>query len=138
MSRFFVFCNVFYHRFVNIYTHILFIMKKTFKIAALSLLMAVAVVSCKKKATEPVSVETPVEVVEPTPVEPIQVETVSAVSPEVVQKVNDALKDFPNVKAEVVNDELTITGKVTPDQARKIKMSIDALKVGKVNYNYTN
>ncbi|UPQ80008.1 transporter [Flavobacterium azooxidireducens] len=113
-------------------------MKKTFKIAALSLLMAAAVVSCKKKATEPVSVETPVEVVEPTPVEPIQVETVSAVSPEVVQKVNDALKDFPNVKAEVVNDELTITGKVTPDQARKIKMSIDALKVGKVNYNYTN
>jgi hyperosmotically inducible protein len=113
-------------------------MKKIIRIATLSILISVAVVSCKKKATEPVSVETPVEVVEPTQVEPIQVETVSAVSPEVVQKVNDALKDFPNVKAEVVNDELTITGKVTSDQARAIKMSIDALKVGKVNYNYTN
>jgi osmotically-inducible protein OsmY len=114
-------------------------MKKMIKTAALSLLVAAAVVSCKKKAAEePVSSETPVEVVEPTPVEPIAVETVSAVAPEVVHKVNDALKDFPNVKAEVVNGELTISGKVTPDQARTIKMSIDALKVGKVNYNYTN
>lgn len=65
------------------------------------------------------------------------VETVSAVAPEVVQKVTDALKDFPGVKAEVVNGELTLTGNVSPEQARKIKMSVDALKVGKVNYSYT-
>lgn len=108
-------------------------MKKTFQTAVLSFMIAAAVVSCKKK-TETVSTETQTEVVEPI----TTVETVSAVSPEVVQKVNDALKDFPNVKAEVINDELTITGKVTPEQAREIKMSIDALQVGKVNYNYIN
>ncbi len=71
-----------------------------------------------------------------TPPAPV-VETTSAVAPETVQKVTDALKDFPSVKAEVVNGELTLTGNVSPEQARKIKMSVDALKVGKVNYNYT-
>ena len=64
------------------------------------------------------------------------VETVSAVAPEVQQKVTDAVKDFPDVKVDVVNGELTLTGEVTAEQARKIKMSVDALKVGKVNYDY--
>lgn len=65
------------------------------------------------------------------------VETTSAVDPAVQQKVQDAVKDFPSVKVEVVNGELTLTGNVSPQQARKIKESVDALKVGKVNYNYT-
>lgn len=68
---------------------------------------------------------------------PAVVETVSAVDPEVQQKVADAVKDFPSVKVEVVNGELTLTGNVSPEQAKKIKMSVDALKAGKVNYNYT-
>ncbi len=65
------------------------------------------------------------------------VATTSAVDPAVQQKVTDALKDFPSVKVEVVNGELTLTGNVSSTQARKIKESVDALKVGKVNYNYT-
>lgn len=65
------------------------------------------------------------------------VETTSAVDPAVQQKVTDALKDFPSVKVEVVNGELTLTGNVSATQARKVKESVDALKVGKVNYNYT-
>lgn len=65
------------------------------------------------------------------------VEIVSAVAPEVLQKVQDALKDFPSVTADVVNGELTLTGNVSQIQARKIKESVDALKVGKVNFNYT-
>ena len=68
---------------------------------------------------------------------PVVVETVSAVDPAVQQKVTDAVKDFPSVKVEVVNGELTLTGNVSRVQARKIKMSVDALKAGKVNYNYT-
>jgi len=66
-----------------------------------------------------------------------EVVTTSAVDPAVQQKVTDALKDFPSVKVEVVNGELTLTGNVSSTQARKIKESVDALKVGKVNYNYT-
>lgn len=59
---------------------------------------------------------------------------VNAVDPAVLTKVQDAVKDFPSVKAEVVNGELTLTGNVSPQQAKKIKESVDALKIGK----YTN
>lgn len=62
---------------------------------------------------------------------------VNSVDPANMQKVTDALKDFPSAKAEVINGELTITGTVSSAQARKIKESVDALQVGKVNYNYT-
>ncbi|MEG0928179.1 MULTISPECIES: BON domain-containing protein [Chryseobacterium] len=65
------------------------------------------------------------------------VETTSAVDPAIQKKVQDAVKDFPTVKVEVVNNELTLTGNVSKEQAKKIKQSVDALKVGKVKYNYT-
>ncbi|REC49556.1 BON domain-containing protein [Chryseobacterium pennipullorum] len=68
---------------------------------------------------------------------PAPVETKSAVDPVVQKKVQDAVKDFPTVKVEVINDELTLTGNVSKEQAKKIKQSVDALKVGKVKYNYT-
>lgn len=67
---------------------------------------------------------------------PVVVDTVSAVDPMVQQKVTDAVKDFPSVNVEVVNGELTLTGNVSQAQARQIKMSVDALQAGKVNYNY--
>lgn len=69
--------------------------------------------------------------------DPVVVETASAVDPVVQQKVTDAVKDFPSVNVEVVNGELTLTGNVSSAQARQIKMSVDALNAGKVNYNYT-
>lgn len=65
------------------------------------------------------------------------IENASMVDPAVQQKVKDAVKDFPTVNVEVVNNELTLTGNVSSTQARKIKESVDALKVGKVNFNYT-
>lgn len=63
------------------------------------------------------------------------VETASAVDPAVQKKVQDAVKDFPSVKVEVVNGQLTLTGNVSGLQARKIKESVDALKIGKYNNN---
>jgi len=63
------------------------------------------------------------------------VETASVVDPMVQQKVKDAVKDFPSVTIEVINGELTLTGNVSSLQARKIKESIDALKIGKYNNN---
>jgi hyperosmotically inducible periplasmic protein len=71
------------------------------------------------------------------PPPPPPVETTSAVAPEVQQKVQDAVKDIPGVKVEVINGELTLTGTISSKDARKVKESVDALKVGKVNYNYT-
>lgn len=69
------------------------------------------------------------------PPPPPPVETASVVDPAVQQKVQDAVKDFPSVKVESVNGELTLTGNVSSAQARKIKESIDALKIGKYNNN---
>ncbi len=68
---------------------------------------------------------------------PAPVETQSAVDPAVQQKLQDAVKDIPGVKLEVINGELTLTGTISASDARKVKESVDALKVGKVNYNYT-
>lgn len=58
---------------------------------------------------------------------------VNQVDPAVLQKVQDAVKDFPSVKVEVVNGELTLTGNASAQQARKIKESVDALQIGKYN-----
>ncbi|PQA95917.1 transporter [Chryseobacterium shigense] len=69
------------------------------------------------------------------PAAPAPVETTSAVDPAVQKKVQDAVKDFPSVKVEVVNGQLTLTGNVSGLQARKIKESVDALKIGKYNNN---
>ncbi|AZA84965.1 transporter [Chryseobacterium lactis] len=66
---------------------------------------------------------------------PAPVDTASAVDPAVQKKVQDAVKDFPTVKVEVVNGQLTLTGNVSAQQARKIKESVDALKIGKYNNN---
>lgn len=68
---------------------------------------------------------------------PAPVETTTAVDPAVQKKVQDAVKDFPTVKVEVVNGQLTLTGNVSGLQARKIKESVDALKIGKYNNNLT-
>lgn len=65
------------------------------------------------------------------------IEMQSAVDPTIQQKVKDAVKDIPGVKVEVINGELTLTGNLSSSDARKVKESVDALKVGKVNYNYT-
>ncbi|SDH68837.1 hyperosmotically inducible protein [Chryseobacterium taeanense] len=72
-----------------------------------------------------------------TPTATTPVETQSAVDPAVQQKVKDAVKDIPGVNVEVINGELTLTGNISSSDARKVKESVDALKVGKVNYNYT-
>ncbi|MEY8759723.1 BON domain-containing protein [Chryseobacterium tongliaoense] len=91
----------------------------------------------KLKAVNGVKEVMDMATVAPVAATPAPVETQSAVDPAVQKKVQDAVKDFPSVKVEVVNGELTLTGSVSKEQARKVKESVDALKVGKVNYNYT-
>ncbi|WP_312750963.1 BON domain-containing protein [Epilithonimonas hominis] len=62
---------------------------------------------------------------------------VNVVDAEVLQKVNDALKDIPGVKAEDMNGTLTLTGSTTATNARKVKESVDALKIGKYDNKIT-
>lgn len=65
---------------------------------------------------------------------PVEVNVVDA---SVLQKVNDALKDIPGVKAEDINGTLTLTGSTTAANARKVKESVDALKIGKYDNKIT-
>lgn len=106
-------------------------MKKNFKTVTLVLSLALVAFSCKKNEASPISkvAEVPAVVKE-------VVATASAIDPAIQQKLTDAVKDFPAVKVSVENGELTLTGDVTAEQARKIKMSVDALKLGKVNFKY--
>ena len=108
-------------------------MKKTLKVATLVFAISLVAVSCKKKAVETPAVTTATEA--PVAVQDTVV-TASVVDPAIQQKLTDAVKDFPAVKVGVENGELTLTGEVTAEQAKKIKMSVDALKLGKVNFKY--
>lgn len=106
---------------------------QTLKVATLVFAISLVAVSCKKKAEETPAVTTATEA--PVAVQDTVV-TASVVDPAIQQKLTDAVKDFPTVKVGVENGELTLTGDVTAEQARKIKMSVDALKLGKVNFKY--
>ncbi len=61
---------------------------------------------------------------------PVEINSVDTVA---LQKVQDAVKDFPSVKAEVINGEVVLTGSVSSLQARKIKESVDALTIPYTN-----
>lgn len=65
---------------------------------------------------------------------PVEVNRVDAV---VLAKVNTALKDIPGVKAEDMGGMITLTGTSTAANARKVKESIDALKIGKYDNKIT-
>ena len=65
---------------------------------------------------------------------PVEVNMVDAA---VLAKVNTALKDIPGVKAEDMNGMLTLTGTTTAANARKVKESVDALKIGKYDNKIT-
>lgn len=56
---------------------------------------------------------------------------VNVVDPAILDKVNTAVKDIKGVKAENVNGVLTLTGTASSADARKVKESVDALKIGK-------
>lgn len=56
---------------------------------------------------------------------------VNVVDAAVLQKVSDAIKDIKGVKAEDVAGVLTLTGTASSADARKVKESVDALKIGK-------
>lgn len=118
-------------------------MKKTIFMVALALAVTFSSVSCKKKSNE--APDTNVEAVE-NATDAIQetsedlnedaVETTSAMDPDIIQRVKDAVKDFPGVEVEVVDDQLVLNGEVSSKEARKIKESIDALKIENVKFNY--
>ncbi len=110
-------------------------MKKTVSSIFLAVALATVVFSCKKKEAAVAVIEAPVPaVVMETPTAEVKTKEVDAA---VLQKVNEAIKDIPGVKAESINGVLTITGAVSSKDSRKLKMSVDALKLEKVDFKQT-
>lgn len=64
----------------------------------------------------------------PPPPAPVEI---NAVDPAILQRVNDAVKDIKTVKAENIGGVVTLTGTASSADARKVKESVDALKIGK-------
>ena len=157
-------------------------MRKTFKIAALALMVSMTAVSCKKKVSDADLTSQATTVITSYPGTSVEVKEgqahlsgvfateadklaalealtnvegvkevhdmatvapaaapveVNMVDAAVLQRVNDALKDIPGVKAEDVAGTLTLTGSTTSANARKVKESVDALKIGKYDNKIT-
>ena len=51
--------------------------------------------------------------------------------------VRDATKDFPGVKADVDNGEITLTGEIKRDQLQRLMMAVSSLHAKKVNNRLT-
>lgn len=56
---------------------------------------------------------------------------------ELTRNTKDAVKDFPEVHAEVKDGEITLTGNVSRERLQKLMMSLNALHPKKVNNNLT-
>lgn len=69
----------------------------------------------------------------PPPAEPVQI------SPDETLQTNlkDATKDYPGVKADVSNGEVTLTGNITRDKLPNLMQSINMLHPKKINNNLT-
>jgi len=157
-------------------------MRKTFKIAALALMVSMTAVSCKKKVSDADLTSQATTVITSYPGTSVEVKEgqahlsgvfateadkqaaiaalkkvegvkdvhdmatvapmaapveVNKVDAMVLEKVNTALKDIPGVKAEDMGGMLTLTGTTTAANARKVKESVDALKIGKYDNKIT-
>ena len=69
----------------------------------------------------------------------IDTATTIQVSPDAtLQKgVEDAVKDYPDVKATVENGEITLTGDISRDRLPKLMMALNSLHPKKINNNLT-
>jgi len=79
------------------------------------------------KAAEPKAIKSVVNNLSITPV------LVSSDDIALTDKVLDATKDFPNIKATVAEGIITVTGEVEQARIQTLKMSLDALNPKKVD-----
>jgi osmotically-inducible protein OsmY len=104
------------------------------KIATVALIMSTGMyfTSCKSKPKE---TETKVEntTVEPQQPAPVEIASDDALT----TGVKDATKDYPGVKADVNNGEVTLTGNIERSRLQNLMMSLNTLKPKKINNQLT-
>ena len=106
------------------------------KITGFAIIMSTGMyfTSCKSKPKETetqvenTTVETP-----QTTTAPVEIATDDALT----TGVKDATKDFPGVKADVNNGEVTLTGEIERSKLQTLMMSLNSLKPKKINNQLT-
>lgn len=69
----------------------------------------------------------------PPPPPPVVAPVVITLDDPLTKAVTDATKDFPTVQATVKEGVITVTGEISADKWKKLKMSLDGLKPKKVD-----
>lgn len=91
--------------------------------------------SCKSKPKDTGNTVDTTSMNTPAPVTPAPVE----VAPDTALQsgVRDATKDYPGVKADVNNGEITLTGEIKRSKLADLMMSLNSLKPKKINNQLT-
>jgi len=104
-------------------------------VVACMLSAGVSLASCKSKPKDTGTTADTTSMTAPAPVSPAPVEVASDTALE--RGVRDATKDYPGVKAEVNNGEITLTGEVKRSKLANLLMSLNSLKPKKINNQLT-
>lgn len=108
-----------------------------FKILVVTYLLSAGVyfTSCKNKSSDTDNTIDTTSMTAPAPVTPAPVE----IAPDAALQagVRDATKDYPGVKAEVDNGEITLTGEIKRSKLPDLMLSLNSLKPKKINNQLT-
>jgi hypothetical protein len=99
------------------------------------LFAGLALGSCKSKPKETQQSQDTAALAAPAPVTPAPVEV--AQDTELQAGVRDATKDYPGVKADVNNGEITLTGEIKRAKLADLMMTLNSLKPKKINNQLT-
>ncbi len=91
--------------------------------------------SCKSKSKDTGNSLDTTSMTTPAPVPPAPVEVNS--DDALTTGVKDATKDYPGVKADVNNGEITLTGEIKRSKLPDLMMSLNSLKPKKINNQLT-
>ena len=106
---------------------------KTFGLALL-IIAGLSVQSCKGKPKDTgTTADTSVTTTAPVTPAPVEITADDSLS----RGITDATKDFPGVKAEVVNGEVTLTGELQRSKLPGLMQSLSSLKPKKINNKLT-
>jgi osmotically-inducible protein OsmY len=93
--------------------------------------------ACKSKAKTDTTISSPVSVDTTMGTQSSPATVQMAPDDSLKAGVNDAVKDFPGVKASVSNGEITLTGDITRDKLPHLMMAVNSLHPKKIKNNLT-
>ncbi len=112
--------------------------RSNFKILAVTSMLSAGIYfsSCKSKSKDTGNNIDTTSMTAPAPVPPAPPVSV-APDDALTTGVKDATKDYPGVKADVNNGEITLTGEVKRSKLADLMMSLNSLKPKKINNQLT-